>query len=290
MLPISCCPVCPALSRSLSCETGETSFRNPSSLRFQANAPDGKSPHLVSGRESRGRVVTQGECEEVARIYRIVDTAVERHEVAFLPVVRIAGVFPFLLVRDVEVGDCPVRAVEVLPGVAGHHIEMMHAPLLVEVCVELEHLVAAELGSLGILADSPVLGVGECLERPRVHSAVGIVLRHVETEAEIEFQCFESVHLVVYLCVADHSHRASVIVHVVELGERSHAEQCVRGEVLAASRTVVPESVGGGVVDGPVLIPEVWVLGRVEEGRVPPQPRRRRISGWCRRPFRSGLR
>ena len=43
----SCCPVNPTDALSLRVETTATSFRKGSCLMFQANAPDGKNPHLL---------------------------------------------------------------------------------------------------------------------------------------------------------------------------------------------------------------------------------------------------
>ena len=57
-----------------------------------------------------------------------------------------------------------VGAVEMLPRITGHHVEVVDAPLLIEVGVEFEQLVAAEVRRPRILSPAAGLGVGVCLE------------------------------------------------------------------------------------------------------------------------------
>ena len=73
-------------------------------------------------------------------------------------------------------------------------------------------------------------------------------------------------YLVVDLRVADETFGARRVVAVVELRERSGTQQRVGGELIAAARTVVPESVGGRVVNRTVLVAPVGVDRGVEEG------------------------
>ena len=60
-----------------------------------------------------------------------------------------------------------------------HHVEVVDAPLLVEVGVEFEQLVAAEVRRPRILSPAAGLGVGVCLERAGVHAVVGLGARYV---------------------------------------------------------------------------------------------------------------
>ena len=217
-------------------------------------------------RETRRGVVAQREGEEVFRGDRIVQASVEREQVVLLAVERVARILALLLVRLVEIGYRVVGAVEMLPRITGHHVEVVDAPLLIEVGVEFEQLVAAEVRRPRILSPAAGLGVGVCLERAGVHAVVGLGARYVEAEVEVEAQRLEAVNLIVDLGVADETLGTRRIVAVVELRERARTQQGVGREVLAAARSVVPVSVGGRVVDRAVVVAEVGVDRGVEEG------------------------
>lgn len=78
---------------------------------------------------------------------------------------------------------------------------MVDVPLLIEVGVEFEQMVAAEVRRPRILSPAAGLGVGVCLERAGVHAVVGLGARYVEAEVEVEAQRLEAVNLIVDLAL-----------------------------------------------------------------------------------------
>ena len=74
-------------------------------------------------------------------------------------------------------------------------------------------------------------------------------------------------YLIVNLGISDETEGIDMIVPVIEQRKRSGAEKGVRSEILTPSFSIVPETVGGAVVNGAVLISPIGILSRVEESR-----------------------
>ena len=73
----------------------------------------------------------------------------------------------------------------------------MDAPGFIVVRIGFEHLAAAYAYAFGMLADTEILGIGICLERPWTHTAVGVCPSDVEACTDIEAQGFQAMNLVV---------------------------------------------------------------------------------------------
>ena len=153
------------------------------------------------------------------------------------------------------VGQAVVLAVEALPGITGHQVDVVLAEGLVVVAVELEGRVQTAVVVVGVLAAAGLVGVvvGSLGTHRELVEAFG--LGPVDTEVEVEAEGFQTMDLVVELRVADEAVGVGLVGLVVEQGDRVH-----RSHHVEVAGGVVPRGVAVQAVGGIVAVDR---LGRV---------------------------
>ena len=75
-------------------------------------------------------------------------------------------------------------------------------------------------------------------------------------------------NLVIHRRTAYETHRMGVTQIIIKHRQRARTDQNVRSEQIAATVSIIPESIGCQVVYRTVSITPVRVLRRIEEGRL----------------------
>ena len=222
------------------------------------------------GRETRRTIVTDGYGEKVTGIVGVIGTAIEGNEVVLRLPERITAVDGFTLVQLhlaglVEEIDVAVLAIEVLPGITGHHVHVVLAELLVEIGIEFQQGVAPQVGPLVKLADAGILGVLVGIERAREAAHLATGEGNIHTQVQVEAKGLETVDLVIQLGVADETVGIRVVPVAIDHIQRIGRSQHIRSEADTAAVTIVEITVGSGIVDAAVGIAEIGIQRRIEE-------------------------
>ena len=146
-----------------------------------------------------------------------------------------------------------------LPGVTGHHVEVVDTELLVVVGIQLEQRVGVGVGILFVEVATRHV-VASRGYRPESGIFVAVGTSHVVTQVQVQAQVFEAVNLIVQLHVTQRTPRVVAVGIVVELRQGVDA---VVGTYLTA-HVPVPVAVEELFVDAAVGIAEVGFLRRGE--------------------------
>ena len=181
--------------------------------------------------ETGGTVRTDRSRQQVFVCEGVVGTAEEGDQEEFAPADRVTQ---HGLVAD-TVGITLAFAVEVLPGITGHQVDVVLTEGLVPVAVEFEGGVATAIGVVGMLATAGLVRV--VVGSFGAHGQFGDTgtLGPVDTEVEVEAEGFKAVDLVVELRVADETVGIGRIVFRLEQAHRVH-----RGHRVDVAGLVIP--------------------------------------------------
>ena len=212
----------------------------------------------------RRTVGTHSQSQQIARVIRVVQTAIERHEVALLAAPN-AGTLLILLVGLVVVGDAAVGAIKVLPRVTHHSVDVVQVASLVVVGIEVEHLVLTLPYFLGVFTKALSLRVPVCLYRANIHAIILLSFRPVATKVEVEAQSLKAVYLVVEGDVTQATIGACIFLYIVKHRKWVVGSQSVGSKILTTAITYVVVTIGGGVVDRAILVVPIGIDGGVVE-------------------------